>query len=173
MVYLRSFKYFILPCQTCAGQVVGDLRLVDSPDEYSGTLEVFMFDRWGRVCPSGWDARSTAVACRQLGFTGAVSAFTNVDEVMVNSTETSTFNAIQGINCNGSEIRLINCTRDTGGTNACNEVDYLGIVCTSESRLETSLSTYVNNVQYAYSQFQLYIKGLCSVNTKLFLYCIQ
>ena len=133
-------------CQTCAGQVLGDLRLVDSPDEYSGTLEVFMFDRWGRVCPSGWDARSTAVACRQLGFTGAVSAFTNVDEVMVNSTETSTFNAIQGINCNGSESRLINCTLDSGGTNGCTGIAFLGIVCTSESRPVTTLSTYANDV---------------------------
>ena len=138
MVYLRSFKYLILPCQTCAGQVLGDLRLVDSPDEYSGTLEVFMFGVWGRVCPSGWDARSTAVACRQLGFTGAVSAFTNVDEVMVNSTETPLFNAIQGINCNGSELRLINCTLDSGGSYGCLRDDFLGIVCTSESWPETT-----------------------------------
>lgn len=106
---------------------------MDSPDEYSGTLEYFVSGVWGRVCPAGWDAQSTAVACRQLGFTGGVSAFSNVDEIMVNWTATPLFNAIQGITCNGTESRLIECTLDSGSAGSCTEVEFLGIVCTSES----------------------------------------
>ena len=139
IVYKRSFTYYlVLLCQVCAGQVLGDLRLVDMPDEYSGTLEFFKFGTWGRVCPTGWDARSTAVACRQLGFTGAVSAFTNVDEIMVNATEPHPqFNAIVGISCSGSESRLINCTLDPGSAGGCMAEEFLGIVCTSESTLSS------------------------------------
>ena len=88
------------------------------------------------------------MACRQLGFIGAVSAFTNVDEVMVNSTEPSLFNAIMGINCNGSESRLINCTLDSGTANGCSGIDFLGIVCTSESRPETTLSSQCQCSQF-------------------------
>ena len=74
------------------------------------------------------------MACRQLGFTGGVSAFSNVDEIMVNWTATPLFNAIQGITCNGTESRLMECTLDSSGSaGICTDVGFLGIVCTSES----------------------------------------
>lgn len=127
----------------CVGQLEGDVRLVDGPDMFSGTLEYFTLGAWGRVCPAGWDAQSTAVACWQLGFTGAVSAFTNVDEILVDwtPTELPLFNAIQGTNCNGSESKLSECTLNAGNGGACNEVEFLGIVCTSESTPKTTLSS--------------------------------
>ena len=118
---------------------------MDGPDQFSGTLEYYMFGAWGRVCPSGWDDQSTAVTCRQLGFNGAVSAFTNVDEIMVNWTQ-SLFNAVQGISCNGTESKLSECDLAEGSAGGCTNVGFLGIVCTSESTPKTAcLSIYANS----------------------------
>ena len=57
--------------------VDGDLRLVDNNNQTSGVstgrLEVNINGTWGTVCDDSFDSVDADVACRQLGFSGAIA----------------------------------------------------------------------------------------------------
>ena len=57
--------------------VDGDLRLVDNNNQTSGVstgrLEVNINGIWGTVCDDSFDSVDADVACRQLGFSGAIT----------------------------------------------------------------------------------------------------
>ena len=55
----------------------GDLRLMngqvsDLPSR-SGRLEIYLNSEWGTVCDDGFGITEANVACRQLGFAGALN----------------------------------------------------------------------------------------------------
>ena len=50
----------------------GDIRLVNGESEMEGRVEVCRNSRWGTVCDSYWTDNSTAVVCRQLGFSDII-----------------------------------------------------------------------------------------------------
>ena len=59
----------------------GDLRIVNTDGSQTsltypltaGRLEVYIDNQWGTVCSDGFDSNDAEVACRQLGFEGAIS----------------------------------------------------------------------------------------------------
>ena len=57
--------------------VDGDLRLVDNNNQTNGVsagrLEVNINGTWGTVCDDSFDSVDADVACRQLGFSGAIA----------------------------------------------------------------------------------------------------
>ena len=67
-----------------SGQDSGELRLVNRNGQTSssftitaGRLEVYYSGQWGTVCDDNFDQTEADIACRQLGFSGALY-YTNV-----------------------------------------------------------------------------------------------
>ena len=59
------------------GANYGDLRLVQGTvaDQSfsSGRLEIYINGQWGTICDDHFDQTDATVACKQLGFLGAVT----------------------------------------------------------------------------------------------------
>ena len=58
------------------GFTYGDLRLVrrtvSDPRFSSGRLEIFINGEWGTICDDYFDLTDANVACKQLGYSGAI-----------------------------------------------------------------------------------------------------
>ena len=51
-----------------------DIRLANSPQPGSGRVEILVDDQWGTVCDVSWGLADAEVACRDLGYQGALRA---------------------------------------------------------------------------------------------------
>ena len=73
------------------------VRLSNTSTEYtsSGVLEIYLNKIWGNVCGSKFDQNAADSACRQLGYTNAVSYSTN-------SISSQTTVWLNGITCGGT-----------------------------------------------------------------------
>ena len=54
----------------------GALRLVGGHSPHEGTVLIYHWSRWGRVCDEHWDIRDANVVCNELGYPGAKEAVT-------------------------------------------------------------------------------------------------
>ena len=80
------------------------VRLVDGETYSIGRVELFWNGQWGSVCKywlRSWDADSTEVACRQLGFIGAKRFYTQPAKRRPIAMRLS--------HCSGTETSLWNC----------------------------------------------------------------
>ena len=64
-------------CTVYKGPSYGDLRLVRgtvAEDTLSsGRLEIYINGEWGTICDDYFDQTVATVACKQLGFSGAIT----------------------------------------------------------------------------------------------------
>ena len=52
----------------------GSIRLTNGKDKMEGNVEIYHLGVWGGVCDDEWDRDEATVACKMLGFPGAVAA---------------------------------------------------------------------------------------------------
>ncbi|KAI8487786.1 hypothetical protein Bbelb_345240 [Branchiostoma belcheri] len=101
-----------------------NVRLVDGKTHNEGRLEVRRESgEWGAVCNDEWDIHDADVACRQLGYTGAVPG-----------TEGRFFGEGSGkrlgeVTCVGTESNLGECKTYGWGQDNCGHGKDVGIVC--------------------------------------------
>ena len=50
------------------GQADGDVKLINGPTNYQGTVAVYHNNAWGTMCDDSWEKVDADVVCRQLGF---------------------------------------------------------------------------------------------------------
>ncbi|XP_078701286.1 uncharacterized protein LOC144927614 [Branchiostoma floridae x Branchiostoma belcheri] len=110
--------------------VLINARLVDGKTSNEGRLEVQMeTGEWGAVCDDSWDMKDADVACRQLGYTGAVPG-----------TEYRSFGEGKGkiwlddVFCTGAESNLGECKHNGWGKHNCRNDEAVGVVCAGTRR---------------------------------------
>ncbi|XP_064385063.1 deleted in malignant brain tumors 1 protein-like isoform X2 [Halichondria panicea] len=93
----------------------------------SGRVEVFYNGAWGTVCDDSWGIEDANVACRQLGFIGALLATTRGDGAY-NQTI-----VLDQVRCLGDEPALSQCANSGYGVNNCGHYEDAGVICESET----------------------------------------
>ncbi|KAJ8027602.1 Deleted in malignant brain tumors 1 protein [Holothuria leucospilota] len=81
----------------------GFVRLVGG-NLTDGRVEIFFKGEWGTICDDTWDISDATVVCRQLGFTGAISA-----PRMAAFGEGKGPIHLDVLECSGSELTLLDC----------------------------------------------------------------
>ncbi|NXS64874.1 LOXL4 oxidase, partial [Pandion haliaetus] len=114
-----------------------------------GRLEVLYQGRWGTVCDDGFDFHVATVACRQLGYTAAVTwthsatygqgeGRGQVGNGRPNGDMPSPACVSPGpiwldnVQCGGSEGSLAECVHNGWGTSDCHHGEDAGVVCSGQ-----------------------------------------
>ena len=113
-----------------------------------GRVEVCSGGRYGTICDDSWTDQAASVACRQLSFSpyGMYDIYTfpatassqrwsgNCTGAVGLTNEFGEENhpiAINFLNCNGTEERLVDCNRNTNELTRCGRFEDAGVVCQS------------------------------------------
>ena len=74
-ILLICTLYFTLTdCISGRNRANLDIRLANSIQPGSGRVEIFVNGQWGTICDVFWGLADAEVACRDLGYTGALQA---------------------------------------------------------------------------------------------------
>ncbi|XP_013395029.1 scavenger receptor cysteine-rich domain superfamily protein-like, partial [Lingula anatina] len=138
--------------QRCKHGSDGDIRLQDGDTQYQGRVEIYHNGEWRRVCEEGWGLNDAKVACKQLGYEDAHTAYINY-----NPRGTGSY-WLSDINCAGAEEGLYNCSSRGWGTinSYCGTGDYddAGVICKAPGdgavRLVNTTSPYEGRVEVYY-----------------------
>ena len=108
------------------------LRLVDGSNEQEGRIEMLYYGVWGTVCETNFGINNANVACRRLGFPGALSASTRFPYVRAQVW-------LNNVRCIGNESGLEQCSHEGLGDHlsaySCSYDEDAGVYC---------IGTYVN-----------------------------
>ena len=99
------------------------VRLVNGGASH-GRVEVKFNGTWGTVCDDTWDISDPNVLCRELGFSGALSA-----PCCATYGEGLGRIWLDGVNCAGSEASLLDCPHDGWGNHNCRHKEDANILC--------------------------------------------
>ena len=124
----RCTCHFVFTWTGCYRRLV---RLVGGHVPNEGRLEVYYKRRWGTVCQRGFDIRDANVACRQLGYSQAVSVRYNSYRYYGHSRGPIYLDNIQ---CRGSEQSLFHCGHRGIGVHSCSHRHDVGVVCYKPGR---------------------------------------
>ena len=105
----------------------GNLRLVGGSTYRTGRVEIYIEpnNTWGIICDDNWDAFDARVVCRQLGF-GNIATAIHTHSLSVSS---NTPIWLDDANCNGSELRLIDCPHNGIESHNCVLSEDAGVTC--------------------------------------------
>lgn len=91
-----------------------------------GLVQLYLFGHWGTVCGDSWDLEDAVVACRQLGYSTALTALTRT---VFEDNGALVWPILS--DCNGYEENLTQCGNRTVAS--CSSSNKAGVVCSSEN----------------------------------------
>jgi len=96
-------------------------------NENEGRLEVRIAGIWTGVCNTSWGQVEADIACRQLGYSGALIA--DNDDVS-NETEWWYYSSwLDNVTCTGDELYIWDCDHSGPGYYYCSYSEYVYLVC--------------------------------------------
>ena len=99
----------------------GALRLVGGDGSY-GRLQVYHDGQWGLVCEGNFGREEAQVACRQLGFADGEEGFGGAGSGGLPVW-------LKGVQCVGTESRLVDCQHRGLQQHYCGSFDITGVEC--------------------------------------------
>ena len=99
----------------------GSLRLVGGDGSY-GRLQVYHDGQWGLVCEGNFGREEAQVACRQLGFADGEESFGGAGSGGLPVW-------LKGVQCVGTESRLVDCQHRGLQQHYCGSFDITGVEC--------------------------------------------
>ncbi|XP_065913717.1 scavenger receptor cysteine-rich domain-containing group B protein-like isoform X2 [Dysidea avara] len=115
-----------LVCNNETSCVEGDVRLVESADNYGDLVEICHLNVWGSICGDSWNRNDGIVACHQLGL-----AFLTISKHNYFHGQGSGKIWLSSVQCSGSETVLTNCTHSGFDSYRCSQV--AGLRCDNTS----------------------------------------
>ncbi|XP_022098581.1 scavenger receptor cysteine-rich domain superfamily protein-like [Acanthaster planci] len=131
------------------------IRLIAGILPHDGAVQLYKNSIWQAVCPSRWDNRDAVVACRHLGYHGAVhnNAF---------NTEGPFY--MDNVACQGSEVNLTSCSHSVLTPGARCEGDIqAGVTCNPFTGIKSLTATTLRLVggdTLQEGQLQVYFAGV-------------
>ena len=121
-----------------SAQNYGDLRLLqgDRTDSsfVAGRLEIFINSTWGSICADNFNITDAHVACRQLGFVGAVSTNTSFHTPYGRGREGPIW--LDEVSCTDPNLmHILSCPNTGLGEHDCDHFSDVAVVCIDEPRL--------------------------------------
>ena len=89
-----------------------------------GRVEVYNNGKWGTVCDDIWSINHANVVCRELGFSGALSA-----PCCAAYGEGLNPIWLDDVRCAGGETTLLDCSHLEWGTHNCGHYEDASVVC--------------------------------------------
>ena len=111
------------------------LRLVNGQSPNQGEIEIFYGGEWGFVCGSSWTHSNAKVACKQLGYSGAM----DVNADLLSDTNTPWY-WLEDVQCHGNESRISDCSLSEIGVANCGGSSPATVVCNSKSFISNRYS---------------------------------
>ena len=102
-------------------QLVGG---VETSNTLSGRLEILINGEWGTVCDDGWNINDADVACRELGYSYALSY-----QCCSSYGRGSGQIWLDNVGCSGGEYSLLSCPHHGIGVHSCSHSEDVGVVC--------------------------------------------
>ena len=133
-IHLNNYYCFLMLKQLykqynyCIMSTDGKLRLngPGSNTVTTGQVQVSVNGEWGTVCDNAWNLDDATVACHQLGYSGAWTAYYQPGEGLVKVEEPQ---------CTGEETTLLDCwtAQSNGGNAFCSHGRDVAVECMTSS----------------------------------------